>query len=101
MILRDGRHLLGYLRSYDQFANLILHDSLERLYTLDNQMSSVRLGVCVIRGENVALLGEHVSFIHLQNIFFKKIYNTTIGPCIRTNPFISLPRNSFSTSFSF
>lgn len=31
-ILRDGRKLIGYLRSIDQFANLVLQDTIERIY---------------------------------------------------------------------
>ncbi|KAJ2161519.1 SM-like, degradation of cytoplasmic mRNAs and positively regulates transcription initiation, partial [Coemansia sp. RSA 521] len=32
VVLRDGRKIIGVLRSYDQFANLVLQDSLERIY---------------------------------------------------------------------
>ena len=31
IILRDGRHLVGILRSFDQFLNLILDDACERV----------------------------------------------------------------------
>ncbi|KNZ56160.1 hypothetical protein VP01_2480g1 [Puccinia sorghi] len=30
--LRDGKKLIGVLRSYDQFANLVLQDTIERIY---------------------------------------------------------------------
>ena len=31
VILRDGRHLIGILRSFDQFMNLIIEDTFERI----------------------------------------------------------------------
>lgn len=57
MILRDGRKLHGVLRSYDQFANLVLEDTYERIYH-GNTFAQDWRGLYVIRGENVVLLGE-------------------------------------------
>ncbi|TPX31187.1 hypothetical protein SmJEL517_g05408 [Synchytrium microbalum] len=57
VMLRDGRKLYGILRAYDQFANLVLQDTVERAYTADAYGDEAR-GVYVIRGENVVLLGE-------------------------------------------
>ncbi|KAI9208228.1 Sm-like ribonucleoprotein [Polychytrium aggregatum] len=57
VILRDGRKLIGYLRSYDQFANLVLQDTVERTYNGDS-FGDTPHGIFVIRGENVVLLGE-------------------------------------------
>ncbi|KZW02138.1 Sm-like ribonucleo protein [Exidia glandulosa HHB12029] len=57
VVLRDGRKLFGVLRSYDQFANLVLEDTVERFYHGENY-GEVRRGVFLIRGENVVLLGE-------------------------------------------
>ncbi|KAI8805751.1 Sm-like ribonucleoprotein [Cladochytrium replicatum] len=57
VVLRDGRNLVGVLRSYDQFANLVLQDTIERTYHNDTYGDEYR-GVFVIRGENVVLLGE-------------------------------------------
>ncbi|KAJ1977900.1 hypothetical protein H4R34_003411 [Dimargaris verticillata] len=48
VILRDGRKILGFLRSYDQY---------ERIYVKD-VYGDIQRGVFVIRGENVVLLGE-------------------------------------------
>ena len=31
IVLRDGRHLEGTLRSFDQYMNLIIEDSVERI----------------------------------------------------------------------
>ncbi|KZT57133.1 Sm-like ribonucleo protein [Calocera cornea HHB12733] len=57
IVLRDGRKLVGVLRSYDQFANLVLEDSYERIFH-GLEYADVWKGVFVIRGENVVLLGE-------------------------------------------
>mmetsp|Transcript_8843 Transcript_8843/g.18900 ORF Transcript_8843/g.18900 Transcript_8843/m.18900 type:complete len:124 (+) Transcript_8843:99-470(+) len=55
--LRDGRKLLGILRSFDQFANLVLEGAVERII-VGEQYGDIPLGVQLIRGENVVLLGE-------------------------------------------
>jgi U6 snRNA-associated Sm-like protein LSm1 len=55
--LRDGRKLLGFLRSFDQFANLVLEHSIERII-VGEQYADIPLGLQLIRGENVVLLGE-------------------------------------------
>ncbi|KAF8605151.1 Sm-like ribonucleoprotein [Ceratobasidium sp. AG-I] len=57
VVLRDGRKLIGVLRSYDQFANLVMESTLERIYHEDTY-ADIRRGVYLIRGENVVLLGE-------------------------------------------
>ncbi|KAG6850518.1 hypothetical protein H0H93_012519 [Arthromyces matolae] len=57
VILRDGRKLQGVLRSYDQFANLVLEDTVERIYH-GNAFAESWRGLYLIRGENVVLLGE-------------------------------------------
>lgn len=72
--LRDGRTLIGYLRSVDQFANLVLHRTIERIH-VGNRYGDIDRGVFVIRGENVVLLGEIVSFFGLITLpNFSSIY---------------------------
>ncbi|KAJ8881648.1 hypothetical protein PR048_018134 [Dryococelus australis] len=60
VLLRDGRTLIGYLRSVDQFANLVLHRTIERIH-VGNEFGDIQRGVFIVRGENVVLLGEIVS----------------------------------------
>ncbi|KAK8941605.1 hypothetical protein KSP40_PGU010820 [Platanthera guangdongensis] len=55
--LRDGRKLLGILRSFDQFANAVLEGACERVIVGD-LYCDISLGLYVIRGENVVLIGE-------------------------------------------
>lgn len=55
--LRDGRKIVGFLRSFDQFANLVLDTAIERI-VVGSLYAEVPLGLYVVRGENVVLLGE-------------------------------------------
>ncbi|KAF4527448.1 hypothetical protein B566_EDAN015781 [Ephemera danica] len=57
VLLRDGRTLIGYLRSVDQFANLVLHRTIERIH-VGREYGDIERGVFIVRGENVVLLGE-------------------------------------------
>ncbi|OQO09180.1 hypothetical protein B0A48_06071 [Cryoendolithus antarcticus] len=55
--LRDGRKLIGVLRSWDQFGNLVLQNTVERMF-VQNLYADVERGLFLVRGENVTLLGE-------------------------------------------
>lgn len=55
--LRDGRNFKGFLRSFDQYANLVLDNTVERL-AAEDEYADIPLGIFIIRGENVMLLGE-------------------------------------------
>jgi len=55
--LRDGRKIIGMMRSFDQFANIVLEQAVERII-VDQRYADVPLGLYVIRGENVVLLGQ-------------------------------------------
>ncbi|KAI9832343.1 MAG: hypothetical protein M1826_002029 [Phylliscum demangeonii] len=57
VVLRDGRKLIGVLRSWDQFANLVLQDTVERIF-IHELYADVPRGIYMVRGENVLLLGE-------------------------------------------
>ncbi|PHH62755.1 hypothetical protein CDD81_6743 [Ophiocordyceps australis] len=68
VVLRDGRKLIGILRSWDQFANLVLQSTTERIFAPVSKTSDsdaaygiyadIVHGVFLVRGENVLLLGE-------------------------------------------
>lgn len=57
IVLRDGRHLVGKLRSFDQFMNLILEGTCERVL-LTGKYCDFPLGLYIVRGDNIVLLGE-------------------------------------------
>ncbi|EXJ54773.1 hypothetical protein A1O7_10114 [Cladophialophora yegresii CBS 114405] len=82
LVLRDGRKIFGVLRSWDQFANLVLTDTRERYFVTvppsvstnphtdttitpsesqqhaRNLYCDIPRGTFLVRGENVLLLGE-------------------------------------------
>ena len=57
IILRDGRHLVGTLRSFDHFMNLILEDTCERV-VMKGKYADVELGLYIVRGDTIVLLGH-------------------------------------------
>ena len=79
VILRDGRHLVGILRTFDQFSNMVLQETSERRILVvaggEEQaedgayagggnggavcyQTDIELGLFVIRGDSVVLFGE-------------------------------------------
>ncbi|XP_046853455.1 U6 snRNA-associated Sm-like protein LSm1 [Xenia sp. Carnegie-2017] len=57
VVLRDGRTLIGCLKSIDQYANLLLQDTIERIQ-VGKKYGDIYRGIFLIRGENVVLVGE-------------------------------------------
>ncbi|CAG0887826.1 unnamed protein product [Cyprideis torosa] len=55
--LIDGRILIGMLRSVDQFANLVLHRTIERI-VINGCYGDIAHGIFLIRGDNTVLIGE-------------------------------------------
>ena len=55
--LRDGSNIIGTLRSFDQFANIVLEDAVERV-VVGKCYSDIPLGLYIVRGENVVLMGD-------------------------------------------
>lgn len=45
------------MEGFDQTLNLILSQSHERVFSLDEPVSVVQLGLYVMRGDNVAVVG--------------------------------------------
>jgi U6 snRNA-associated Sm-like protein LSm1 len=74
VILRDGRHLVGILRTFDQFSNMVLQETSERriLVVAEEEgaepsstqggtvcyQTDIELGLFVVRGDSVVLFGE-------------------------------------------
>lgn len=58
IVTTDGRLLVGYLRGYDQTTNLILSAAQERTISPDEPGTTEDLGLYILRGDNVALVGE-------------------------------------------
>ncbi|GBG24101.1 U6 snRNA-associated Sm-like protein LSm8 [Hondaea fermentalgiana] len=58
IIANDGRHYIGTLHGLDLRTNLIVTDCVERIYSEDEGCEVAPYGLLVLRGDNVALIGE-------------------------------------------
>lgn len=58
IITADGRNFIGTLKGFDQTINIILDESHERVYSTTQGVEQVVLGLHIIRGDNVAIVGE-------------------------------------------
>jgi len=58
IVTADGRVIVGTLKGFDQTINLILDESHERVYSSGQGVEQVILGLYIIRGDNVAVIGE-------------------------------------------
>ncbi|CDI86934.1 U6 snRNA-associated Sm-like protein LSm1, putative [Eimeria praecox] len=56
VILRDGKNLIGILRSFDQYGNLMLEGCVQRII-VNACYNDIYQGVMIIRGENILLFG--------------------------------------------
>merc|ERR1711937_264230 len=59
IITSDGRHILGTLKGFDQATNLILEGSKERVYSTDEGVEELDLGLYLMRGDCIAVVGEN------------------------------------------
>ena len=57
VVLRDGKKLIGYLRTFDQFGNLMLERCSMRII-VNTYYADVYQGVMIVRGENILLFGS-------------------------------------------
>ena len=58
ILTTDGRVLNGTLSGHDHLQNLVLQNTIERVYSSENPVELVDLGVYVIRGDCVVLISE-------------------------------------------
>ncbi|ORY79887.1 hypothetical protein BCR37DRAFT_349310 [Protomyces lactucae-debilis] len=58
VITADGRTLTGLLCGFDQTTNLIISDTEERIFSPEETVQVEPLGLYLLRGENVAIIGE-------------------------------------------
>ncbi|GFN90893.1 U6 snRNA-associated sm-like protein lsm8 [Plakobranchus ocellatus] len=58
IVTADGRVIVGTLKGFDQAINLILDESHERVYSTGQGVEQVILGLYIVRGDNVAVIGE-------------------------------------------
>jgi len=58
VILQDGRVIIGTLAGYDQKSNVVLSDSKERVYSVDEPVEEIPLGLYLVKGDQIVLIGE-------------------------------------------
>ncbi|KAA0184215.1 U6 snRNA-associated Sm protein LSm1 [Fasciolopsis buskii] len=58
--LRDGHIFIGYLRTLDQYGNIVIHQAVERIH-IGKKFCDVHRGILIVRGESIILIGEAVS----------------------------------------
>ncbi|KAH7098379.1 LSM-domain-containing protein [Auriculariales sp. MPI-PUGE-AT-0066] len=58
VVLTDGRSIVGTLRGYDAKSNVILSESVERIYSADQGVEEQPLGLYLLKGDVIALMGE-------------------------------------------
>lgn len=49
---------MGTLRGFDQRANVVLSDCKERIYSIDEGVEEVPLGLYLVKGDMISLIGE-------------------------------------------
>ena len=58
LMTNDARIIVGTLVGWDHMTNLILANSHERIFSPNESVKMLNLGIFVVRGDNVALLGQ-------------------------------------------
>ncbi|ODM92671.1 U6 snRNA-associated Sm-like protein LSm1 [Orchesella cincta] len=76
--LRDGRNIIGSLVSLDHFSNLIMRNTVERIF-VGKEYCDMPFGVSIIRGDNLVMIGEvgEENELEMQRIL-KKVSVTQI-----------------------
>jgi len=57
VILRDGRHLVGRLTSFDQFSNIVLEGAKEWMIYKD-MLNEQELGCFIVRSDNIVIISQ-------------------------------------------
>ncbi|CAJ0579680.1 unnamed protein product, partial [Mesorhabditis spiculigera] len=79
VITGDGRSFIGLLKGFDQLVNIVLEDSHERVYSETQGVEKIPLGLYIIRGDNVALIGEIDEELD-KRIDFEKVKAAPLAP---------------------
>ncbi|KAI0918722.1 hypothetical protein AcV5_002637, partial [Taiwanofungus camphoratus] len=58
LVLQDGRAIVGVMAGYDQKSNVVLSDSKERVYSMDESVEEIPLGLYLVKGDQIVLIGE-------------------------------------------
>jgi U6 snRNA-associated Sm-like protein LSm8 len=58
IITTEGKVYTGILKSLDQSMNIILNNCYEKIYSLDEGVSFQKIGLYMIRGDNIMIVSE-------------------------------------------
>ncbi|KDN52928.1 hypothetical protein K437DRAFT_132640 [Tilletiaria anomala UBC 951] len=58
LITQDGRVIVGQLRGFDTAGSIILSQCIERIYSAEDGVEELPLGLYIVRGDAIALIGE-------------------------------------------
>jgi len=58
VVTNDGKNYIGVLKGLDQTTNIILSECYERVFSEIEDCEIFPLGLFIIRGDNVAVIGE-------------------------------------------
>ncbi|EPQ52130.1 LSM-domain-containing protein [Gloeophyllum trabeum ATCC 11539] len=58
LVLQDGRAIVGTMVGFDQKSNVVLSDSKERVYSADEGVEEIPLGLYLVKGDQIILIGE-------------------------------------------
>ncbi|KAJ8081751.1 snRNP Sm protein [Marasmius tenuissimus] len=58
LVLQDGRSIVGVMAGYDQKSNVVLSDSKERVYSMEEGVEEIPLGLYLVKGDMIILVGE-------------------------------------------
>lgn len=81
IITSDGRNFVGTLRGFDQMINVILDETHERVFSTANGVEQVVLGLHIIRGDNIAIIGQIDDTID-SRLDFQAIRSEPLGPIV-------------------
>lgn len=81
IITSDGRNFVGTLKGYDQTVNIILDEAHERVFSTMNGIEQIVLGLHIIRGDNIAVIGQIDESID-SRLDFQAIRGEPLGPIV-------------------
>ncbi|KAG8216783.1 hypothetical protein J3R82DRAFT_7028 [Butyriboletus roseoflavus] len=62
LVLQDGRAIVGVLAGFDQKSNVVLSESKERVYSMDEGVEEIPLGLYLVKGDMMNYLSYYILF---------------------------------------
>ncbi|KAG9313529.1 hypothetical protein JVU11DRAFT_5856 [Chiua virens] len=60
LVLQDGRAIVGVLAGFDQKSNVVLSESKERVYSMDEGVEEIPLGLYLVKGDMIDALSDTI-----------------------------------------